>query len=123
MPGVASDLPRLLAVAGRRTVTSVAGRAPRTIEPLPSTIAAEMRKANEALASSRRLRRYAERWIYEHNARLTAGFIGCEGAASGGRRLPKVVILKQPSDLWEMAPAVTSNSPVSTRFARRSGRL
>lgn len=63
--GMPSDLSRLPALPGRPAVTSVAGRAPRSIEPLPAIIAAEIRKAGEALVRSRRLRRCAERWIYE----------------------------------------------------------
>jgi hypothetical protein len=78
---------------------------------MPATIAAEMRKAYETLVISRRLRHYAERWIHEHNARLTAGFTGCETAAPGGRRLSKVVILKQPSDRMKYGSGIPLKRP------------
>ena len=64
--GVSSHLLRIRALPGRSAVASVAGRAPFTGEPLPAIIAAEMRKAGEALVRSRRVRRCAERLMCEH---------------------------------------------------------
>jgi hypothetical protein len=68
MPGAASDvgrLPQRQAAAGRCTVTRAADREHRTVRPFPSSIAAELQKANAALVSSMHLRRYVERLISE----------------------------------------------------------
>jgi len=70
MPGVASAmgrLPRTHAAFERRAVTRTAGHEDRTTLPLPATVDAEIQKAYEALVSARRLRRYVERLISEHD--------------------------------------------------------
>jgi len=69
MPVTASDVrfPRRRGATARRAATRAAGPGHRAVLPFPSNIAAELRKANDALVRARHLRQYVERLMSEQN--------------------------------------------------------